>query len=335
MQNYILNSGEFNNDNTHIKSKKMKTNNSKSNRIKKSNALEKYLLIILITTLCFPLSLFAQEVSQDEIDKHIEVKKAAKKQAVKDVTEQDNTGNDPRAFARKWTPNYKNTKLENGMVQQDITVSGTIAFNRNLGVIFEVPVAQFRDFSEVEGLPAGTPQNAIGMGDVSLKFLANLRSLDFFYGEGKKKSGTIVVGTDFVLPVATSPYLAGNSFKIAPIVGVVVDMPAHAFFAFLNLYYFDVYKSDDAPKTSMYVGRWFYMQPLTPPGKWWGLFYLMPEFQPVYNFETKDWSAWIGVEFGKIITEGNVAYVKPGWGIDNSEMTDRNSTLEVGWRLFF
>jgi len=318
----------------------MKTKYSISNRIQKSNALGKYLLIILITTLCFPLSLFAQEtqdsvkVAQSKIDEYNAVKKAAKMKAVDDVTEQDGTGNDPRAFANKWTPSYRYTELDNGMVQQDIYASGTIAFTRNLGVIFELPIAQFRDFSEVQGLPAGTPQDVIGMGDASLKFLANLRSLDFFYGEGKKKSGTIVVGTDFVLPIATNPLLAGNSFKIAPIVGVVVDMPAYGFFAFLNLYYFDVYKTDAAPKTSLYVGRWFYMQPLTPPGKWWGLFFLMPEFQPIYNFETKDWSSWVGVELGKIITEGNVVYVKPGWGLGNSELTDRNTTLEFGWRYF-
>ena len=318
----------------------MKTKYSISNRIQKSNALGKYLLIILITTLCFPLSLFAQEtqdsvkVAQSKIDEYNAVKKAAKMKAVDDVTEQDGTGNDPRAFANKWTPKYNYTKLENGMVQQDVYASGTIAFTRNLGVIFELPIAQFRDFSEIQGLPAGTPQDVIGVGDASLKFLANLRSLDFFYGEGKKKSGTIVVGTDFVLPIATNPLLAGNSFKIAPIVGVVVDMPAYGFFAFLNLYYFDVYKTDAAPKTSLYVGRWFYMQPLTPPGKWWGLFFLMPEFQPIYNFETKDWSSWVGVELGKIITEGNVVYVKPGWGLGNSELTDRNTTLEFGWRYF-
>jgi hypothetical protein len=320
----------------HIKSKKMKINNSKSN-----NTLSKYTIMVLIAILCFPLGLLAQEtqdsvkVAQTKIDEYEALKKAAKQGKVDAVLEQDETGNDPRAFANKWTPNYKYTKLDNGMVQQDVYGSGTVAFTPNLGVIFEVPVARYRDFSEVDGLPAGTPQNVIGTGDVSLKFLANLRGLDFRYGEGKKKSGTIVVGTDFVLPAATNIYLAGNSFKIAPIVGVVVDMPAHAFFAMLNLYYFDVYKTAEAPKTSMYVGRWFYMQPLTPPGKWWGMIYLMPEFQPIYNFETKDFSAWIGVELGKIIIPGQVAYVKPGWGLSNSEQTDRKFTLEVGWRYFF
>jgi hypothetical protein len=302
-----------------------------------------YVGLFFIATLFIPSSILAQEkerdsieiMSQEIIDEYRALKKAARAAKVDEVLEQDGTGNDPRAFANKWTPNYKFSELENGLTQQTVYGSGTVAFTRNLGVIFEVPVAQFRDFSEVEGLPEGTPQDVIGTGDVSLKFLANLRSLDFFYGEGKKKSGTIVVGTDFVLPSASKSLLAGNSFKIAPIVGVVVDMPAHGFLAMLNLYYFDVYKTAAAPTTNMYVGRWFYMQPLTPPGKWWGMVYLMPEFQPIYNFETEDFSSWIGVELGKIIIPGQVAYIKPGWGMSNSEPTDRTTTLEFGWRYFF
>ena len=116
---------------------------------------------------------------------------------------------------------------------------------------------------------------------------------------------------------------------------VVLDMPVHGFFAMLNLYYFDVYKTDSAAETSQYVGRWFYMQPLTPPGRWWGLFFLMPEFQPIYDFEAEDFSLWIGLEIGKIVAPGKVAYIKPGWGIDNSEPTDRASTFEFGFRWFF
>ena len=321
----------------------MKTTISKVIEKKNTTLKIMYAGLFFIATLFLPSSIQAQEKEQDSVqimsqeilDEYRALKKAARVAKVKEVTEQDGTGNDPRAFANKWTPNYKYTKLENGLVQQDVYGSGTIAFTKNLGVMFEVPVAQYRDFSGMQGLPEGAPQDVIGTGDVSLKFLANLRGLDFFYGEGKKKSGTIIVGTDFVLPSASHPLLAGNSFKIAPIVGVVVDMPAHGFFAMLNLYYFDVYKTAAAPTTNMYVGRWFYMQPLTPPGKWWGMVYLMPEFQPVYNFETEDFSSWVGVELGKIIIPGQVAYIKPGWGISNSEQTDRASTLEFGWRYFF
>jgi hypothetical protein len=77
------------------------------------------------------------------------------------------------------------------------------------------------------------------------------------------------------------------------------------------------------------------MQPLTPPGKWWGGLYLMPEFQPIYDFETDDFSLWIGLEFGKMVAPGKIAYIKPGWGIENSELVDRANTFEAGFRWFF
>jgi hypothetical protein len=118
-------------------------------------------------------------------------------------------------------------------------------------------------------------------------------------------------------------------------VAFVFDMPLHGFFAALNLYFFDVYKKDSAPETSRYVGKWFYMQPLTKPGPWWGGLFLLPEFQPIYDFKTSDFSAWIGVELGKMLAPGRILYIKPGWGIDNSEPTDRKSTFEVGFRWFF
>ncbi len=93
--------------------------------------------------------------------------------------------------------------------------------------------------------------------------------------------------------------------------------------------------TDAAPKTSRYVGRWFFMQPLTPPGKWWGGFYLLPEFQPAYDFIANDFSIWIAPEVGKMLSPGKILYLKPGWGISNSEPTDRKFTVEAGYRWFF
>ena len=107
------------------------------------------------------------------------------------------------------------------------------------------------------------------------------------------------------------------------------------FFAMLNIYYVDVYKEAGAPDTSRFVGRWFYMQPLSKPGPWYGGLYVMPEFQPIYDFETKDYSSWLGLEFGKMFAPGTIGYIKPGWGLDNSEQLDRDVTLEVGFRWFF
>ena len=142
-------------------------------------------------------------------------------------------------------------------------------------------------------------------------------------------------GTDFLFPTATDDALGGHALLFAPILAVVLDMPFHGFFAALNLYYVDVFKDSTTPDTSRYVGKWFYMQPLTRPGTWYGGLFLLPEFQPIYDFETDDFSSWIGLEIGKLVGEGKVAYVKPGWGIDNSEEFDRKSTFEAGFRWFF
>jgi len=276
-----------------------------------------------------------REASPQEIEKYEELKKAAKKERIDQAVEQDQTGNDPRVFSNKWMPFYRYQELENGLTQQDLTAFGTVAFNPTVGMFYELPLAQYRDLSNVPGFPPDTESKALGMGNTSLKFLVRPRALDFHYGKEGSMSGSVLFGMDFVLPTATDAALGGDAFLFAPIVALVLDMPVHGFFAMLNLYYFDVYKTDSAPETSQYVGRWFYMQPLTPPGRWWGLFFVMPEFQPVYDFEAEDFSLWVGLEIGKIVAPGKVAYVKPGWGIDNTKLTDRKSTFEFGFRWFF
>ncbi len=297
-----------------------------------------FFLVALFTFYDLPVAI-AQEgepslsVSQQEIAELKELLALAKQERIDAAVEGNKTGNDPRDFSLKWTPFYRYTKLENGLTQQDLTAFGTVPFSRRLGVLFEVPVAQYRDFSDVPGFLPGT--DAIGIGDISLKFVHNPEALGFTYGKDGEKSGSILLGADFVLPTATDDALAGDALLFAPIVGVVLDMPFHGFFAMLNLYYFDVYKKDGAPDTSRYVGRWFYMQPLSRPGPWWGGLYLMPEFQPVYDFETDEFSSWIGLEFGKMFAPGRIGYIKPGWGINNSELVDRDDTFEVGFRWFF
>ena len=322
----------------------MKSENSKMDISLEGMFFRKFLLIVLSVAVVnyFSFSVDAaqanedpQNVSSEDIEKYKEVKKAAKKEKIEKAVQQDQTGTDPRSFSTKWMPYYRFTELENGMIQQDMTAFGTFGFRPRVGMYNEVPLAQYRDFSDVSGFPTGTDSDEIGMGDIDLKFLIKPKALEFTYGKDGKKSASILLGTDFVFPTATDDALGGDAFLFAPIVGIVLDMPLHGFIAAINLYYFDVYKKDSAPDTSRYVGRWFYMQPLTRPGPLWGGLFLMPEFQPVYDFETKDFSFWAGIEFGKVLAPGRIAYIKPGWGINNSEPTDRETTFEVGFRWFF
>ena len=249
-----------------------------------------FFLIALATVVGLPAAVAQEQpsASEEEVAKLNELLDQAKEKRIDAAVQENKTGTDPRDFSLKWMPFYRFQELENGLTQQDLTAFGTVPFSRRLGMFFEVPLAQYRDFSDIVGVPSGT--DAIGIGDIDLKFLWNPESLGFNYGKDGKKSGAWLFGTDFVLPTATDDALAGDALLFAPIVGLVVDMPLHGFFAMLNLYFVDVYKKDAAPDTSRFVGRWFYMQPLTPPGKWWGGLYLMPEFQPIYDFETDDFS---------------------------------------------
>jgi len=191
------------------KNLKMKTNYSRSNTWQEYNMLRKYAIIILMVMVYLPSVLFAQEeqdtvkVSQEQLDEYNRLKEAAKKDKADKSVEKDGTGNDPRAFRDQWTPFYRYTELENGLIQQDMTAFGNLAFSDYLMVLVEVPLAQYRDFSEVSGLPAGSPSGVIGVGDISLKFLTRSKPLDFSYGEPgemNKKTGSILIGTDWVLP---------------------------------------------------------------------------------------------------------------------------------------
>ena len=88
------------------------------------------------------------------------------------------------------------------------------------------------------------------------------------------------------------------------------------------------------------------MQPLTMPAfmknpedKRFHIFdtsglYLMPEFQPVYDFENEQFNFWVGPEVGKILREGSIVYLKPGWGVLNGDDSEREFTFEFGFRYF-
>jgi hypothetical protein len=77
------------------------------------------------------------------------------------------------------------------------------------------------------------------------------------------------------------------------------------------------------------------MQPLSPPDPWYGGQYVMPELQPIYDFETDDFSSWLEVEIGKMFAPGRIGYIKLGWGLGNSELVDCDFTFKMGFRWFF
>lgn len=191
-----------------------------------------------------------------------------------------------------------------------------------------------------------------GMGDLNLRFFLRPREAEFSFWDGEKQFSFMPV-LEMTLPTANEDVLGGEAYILSPGITFVTDMPIKSppfglgFLAMMNFYDFDAFKDDSRPYTSRFRGRWFWMQPLSKPAfadnpedkgfhilDLTGL-YLLTEFQPVYDFRASDFSFWVGPEVGKIIREGNIVYLKPGWGIDNSEKGDRDFTFEVGFRYFF
>jgi len=261
------------------------------------------------------------------------------------------TGTDPRDFAPKFMPYYRFTELENGLENNSLVAFGLHAFTPRFAMTYEIPLGYKNDvtgtdlnngddtcgpggsFAPGPGLPPipipGVQGNCqeTGMGDMNLRFMGRTNA-ELFGGE-------LMWAIQVDLPTATQNFLGTEQTRLAPAAIWVKDLKKWpgpgAFVAGMNFYFFDIFGDDDVQDTSMYVGRWFLMLPLSEKYR----LYMLPEFQPIYDFENSHFSFWVGPEFGKAINRQNIVYAKPGWGADPDFMQgDREFTFEIGWRYF-
>jgi hypothetical protein len=247
------------------------------------------------------------------------------------VTQEDKTGTNPTGFANKFTPFYTYTELENGLEVQQLMLSGSIAFNKDVQMTYDLPMGEEIDFSGLPA-PANTTPTANGMGDLKLRFMVKPPSMQF-------KDSSHIFGMETTFPTATDPALGGDVTIMSPMYVYVKDVKitGPGFIALANFYDFDLFKSAGEKSVSRYRGRYFAMIPLAKPGPNLldGL-YLLPEMQAVYDFERDDneFSLWFAPELGKLLGKTLVTYIKPGWGIVKDDPTDRDFTFELGFRYF-
>jgi hypothetical protein len=269
---------------------------------------------------------------------------------------QQQTGTDPRDFANKFMPYYRYTDLENGLEQNELVMFGLFALSPKLALTYEIPIAYERDVSDTDlfdsssrtcgpgmgvpgggiPLPNGLPSAVIdglegdckesGIGDMNIRLIARA---------GTWGGMDWLAGAQFNFPLASEDVLGSETFSMAPMVAQVVDLKfwpgPGAFAAFMHFYQFDVWKDSARGDQSMYIGRYFFMLPLSKKFK----IYTLPEFQPIYNFKADHFSFWAAPEFGKMLGGGNVIYAKPGWGVDSDATEgDRKFSFEFGWRKF-
>ena len=279
----------------------------------------------------------------------------------------DATGTDPRGFGPKLMPYYRHTELRNDLEVDEAVLFGMIKLDDpgRVAMTYEMPIAKKIDYSRVSGfqqlgLPANTGGGAsgfpsggvaangleadgdtVGIGDLNLRFLFKPSALEWksnmFSGtfpDGAKHSIMALFETTF--PTASEDVLGSQSLILSPGFAYVQDLKllSPGFVAAMNFFDIEAWHDDSVDGTARYRGRWFLMQPLTRPGP--GLtsgLYLLPEFQPAYDFNEKHFSFWVGPELGKIFAPGRIGYVKPGFGVDPDD-GDREWTFELGVRWF-
>ncbi len=262
------------------------------------------------------------------------------------------TGTDPRDFGSKFMPYYLHTKLRNNLQVDQLNLFGMIAIDpKSLAITYDLPVAKRVNYSNISafkagtgGLPPETPTGGAGLpfsgleadgdtfgtGDLGLRFFYKPASLT-------NKTTSHMFGAELTIPTASKDLLGGDTWVLSPLYVFVhnVHILSPGFVAFMNFYDFDIAKERERPNVSRYRGRWFLMQPLSRPGP--GLLdgiYLLPELQPVIDFENDTFSLWLAPEVGKVLAPGRIMYIKPGIGLIHSTDADREWTLEIGFRWF-
>lgn len=326
-------------------------------------------ILTTLSLLCaMTLAVFAQDSEVNKLKERVsqlERQVGQKPQGAGDEVDSDvivdKTGTDPRDFGNKFMPYYRHTSLDNDLEVDELALFGFFAFTKDLGMTYELPVAKQVDYSDVSAfksggsLPPGGPGtplppggipaidldpdgDEVGVGDSIFRFFYNTGN-NYYNKDKKKQRWSIIPTIEMTVPTATEEALGGEALIMSPGLTFVTDLypvgPTYSFFASMNFFDFDAFKDDSRGYTSRYRGRWFWMQPLSPPGPaiYNGLF-MLTEFQPAYDFRESEFSLWIGPEIGKMLGDFGVIYAKPGFGVDPDE-TERDFTFEIGWRYFF
>jgi hypothetical protein len=274
--------------------------------------------------------------------------------------EEDATGTDPRSFGSKFMPYYRFVELESNVEVNVLALFGMLRFDDSVAMTYELPIMKEIDYSQVEAFKAGSggrlppdpngdlpsggipipdldpDGDEIGIGDLGLRLFYKNEALRASSPFRENGSSELLLGLETTVPTASEDVLGGKAWILSPFFAVVIDMPLHGFFAAMNFFDFSPVRDNSRNNTGRWRGRWFYMQPLTPPdlGPILGGWYLLPEFQPVYDWENTNFSFWVGPELGKMLKPGRIVYVKPGFGVDPDD-EERDWTFEVGFRWFF
>ncbi|MGI9325781.1 MAG: hypothetical protein ACR2PZ_11225 [Pseudomonadales bacterium] len=237
------------------------------------------------------------------------------------------TGNKPSTFNYRINPYIRHNSLENGTEVTDYSVFAMAPvkwFGKAPGAfVYEGPISRDQDFTDIGGV------ESTGMADPVIRGPFILKPFQL----GKYNWIPVII-PEFTLPIG-SEELTGDTLVFSPGGGFVISSNPRWFAALVQFYDTDISKSSGRPDVDRLRLRYFLQYMISPKHR----FYMMAEFQGVFDFETDEENFWFAPEFGKVITPpkgdkaGFVVYAKPGYGINNqSNSFEREWSLEVGVR---
>ena len=141
-------------------SEEVKSRHSRRNTLRRSSFLNRFVFFLSVGVLVFfyaPSTVAHEEpdvsqegeereVPQEEIERYEGARKAARNQRVERTVEENETGTDPRSFGLQWSPYYRYTELDNGLIQQDLVAFGVV------GVDLDDPLASGKGLLETTEL---------------------------------------------------------------------------------------------------------------------------------------------------------------------------------------
>ena len=138
-----------------------------------------------------------------------------------------------------------------------------------------------------------------------------------------------LAGVEMFFPTATDDLLGSGKFTISPIfVPMYAGGPNWFIAPMIFPYRTDFAGEGGRADIDLTLCRCFAMYAFDN-----GM-YLLPEMQPIYDWNADEFSLFVMPEVGKILAPGRIAYVKPGFGID-TDPNEREWGVEIGFRYFF
>jgi hypothetical protein len=234
--------------------------------------------------------------------------------------EETKTGADPTDFITRYEPSYEHKELENGSELDIFVMRGDLALRRDISLRLDLPLIDFDPDSRLK--PLGFDDET-GVGDVITQLI---------YKPYSDERLAAIFGLRVDWDTATEDEVGQGGTTVAPL-GAVAWYPKKGLIVAPVLQWFigDDLDNDPLPgdrdRNELSYRQIVLWQPMKPYMSW-----LMLDPELIVDFEDDDETLNIGVEYGKMISKTMAIFVKPTFGVGDS---DTDWAIKIGFRHMF